>query len=246
MIKDYYVIKQAMGQAWTKQGKRVVVTKLHAPDLAVIRQISPSNSTSTNQNQPQCVMLEIGFGKKKLKNMAKSLRTQLERSDFSFGVKQIKGVEWVDDAQVPKPGQKIAIDQVLSVGDVIDVQGTTKGRGFAGGIKRHGFHGGPATHGQSDRARAVGSIGAGTSPGRVWKGKRMPGHYGVDTHTIKGLVILYIDPQTHEVWVSGPVPGAINSIIRLRKTGQTREVSLDKVASGLPVEDELPTEGEQS
>jgi len=222
-----------MAQAWTKQGRRVVVTKLLAPDLAVIRQLSPKTN---NNDQPKRIMLEIGFGKKKLKNMSKSLRTQLERSDFAFGVKQIKGVEWISEDTAPKAGEMIALSNVLSVGDVVDVQGTIKGKGFAGGMKRHGFHGGPATHGQSDRSRAGGSVGAGTSPGRVWKGKKMPGHMGDVIKTVEGLVVLYIDPETNQIWLNGPIPGAFNSIVRIRKTDKTRKIILDRLASGLPAE----------
>ena len=141
----------------------------------------------------------------------------------------------------------MSLDQVLAVGDVVKVQGTSKGRGFAGGMKRHGFSGGPATHGQSDRQRAVGSIGSGTYPGRVWKGKKMPGHYGVETRTVHGLVVLYIDPETKEVWLSGPVPGFNTSTVKIEKTGQQKKVELDLAAMGLTepqAEEEQPTEAE--
>jgi large subunit ribosomal protein L3 len=100
-------------------------------------------------------------------------------------------------------------------------------------MKRHGFHGGPATHGQSDRARAVGSIGQRTTPGRVWVGKKMPGHYGDEAKTVLGLVVVHIDPTTKEVWLSGPVPGSISSQVRITKTGQTKQVELDLSASGI-------------
>ena len=127
----------------------------------------------------------------------------------------------------------------MAVGDVVAVQGTSKGRGFAGGVKRYHFHGGPRTHGQSDRQRAIGSIGSGTDPGRVWKGKRMAGHYGVESKTVKGLTVVYIDFDKRELWLSGPVPGAVNSILQIEKSGKKRDLSLDLAASGLEVESKV-------
>ena len=110
-------------------------------------------------------------------------------------------------------------------------------------MKRHGFHGGARTHGQSDRMRAVGSIGAGTTPGRVLKGKRMPGHFGTDTITIKGLVVLHVDPQTQELWLSGPVPGSFNSLLTIYKTNGQKKIELNKKASG--IREELRIENEE-
>lgn len=92
-------------------------------------------------------------------------------------------------------------------GDVVDVTGTSKGRGFAGTIKRHNFHGGPKTHGQSDRWRAPGSIGAGTSPGKVFKGKKMAGHYGHERITTQGLTIVKVDVERNLLLVRGAIPG---------------------------------------
>ena len=230
MIRDFFVTKRDMCQAWTKQGRRLAVSCVYAPDIKVI------NKKSISQDS---VILEVGFGKKKLKNMAKPLQTQIKRSGFSVGIKQMRGirVETKESDSLPKAGDSIKASDVLAVGDMIDVQGISKGRGFAGAIKRHGFHGGPKTHGQSDRARAVGSIGAGTTPGRVWPGKKMPGHYGVETKTVQGLVVLYIDPETDQIWINGPIPGSFNSLLRIRKIGKTSKIELDKAASGLPVEE---------
>jgi len=96
------------------------------------------------------------------------------------------------------------------------IVGTSKGKGFAGVMKRWGFHGGPATHGQSDRARAPGSVGGTTTPGRVYKGKKMPGRMGRDRTTIKGLEIVEADKGSKTVKVSGPIPGARNSKVVLK------------------------------
>ena len=122
----------------------------------------------------------------------------------------------VDDLSEFEVGQEIKAD-VFEVGEPIKVIGTSKGKGFSGVVRRWGFRGGPKTHGQSDRHRSPGSIGAGTSPGRVWPGKKMPGHYGVDRVTVKGLKIVATDPEKNVVLVRGSVPGAKNSIVRIEK-----------------------------
>ena len=121
----------------------------------------------------------------------------------------------------------------MNVGDVVKVTGISKGKGFAGGMKRHNFSGGPRTHGQRDRDRAIGSIGAMTDPGRVFKGKKMPGHMGVEQKTVTNLVIAHIDSEANEVWVTGPAPGHKGSVARISRSGQTKDLQLDEKASGI-------------
>jgi 50S ribosomal protein uL3 len=174
--------------------------------------------------------------------MTKPLRTIVEQSGFSDGVQQIKGIKPQPEAEASySVGDTVKLTDVLHVGDVVKVQGKSKGRGFAGAIKRHGFAGGPKTHGQSDRERAVGSIGAGTTPGKVLKGKKMPGHYGDETATIRGLVVLHINDQDNEVWLSGPVPGHSAAMVRIIRQGETKDVELDATASNLPQPEEEAT-----
>lgn len=103
--------------------------------------------------------------------------------------------------------------EVFNEGDRVDVVGKSKGRGFAGVVKRYGFSGGPKTHGQSDRHRAPGSIGAGSTPGRVFKGKRMPGRMGNETVTSQNLVVSRIDPENNIIAVRGSVPGPKNGLV---------------------------------
>ena len=114
--------------------------------------------------------------------------------------------------------QQVNVD-LFQVGEKVDVIGTSKGRGFQGTIKRHGFSGGPRTHGQSDRARAPGSIGGTTTPGRVFKGKKMAGHMGNTRITVKNLEVVEVDPERNLLLVKGGVPGAPNSLLTIRKTG---------------------------
>ncbi len=106
---------------------------------------------------------------------------------------------------------------LFNPGDRVDVIGDSKGRGFAGVMKRHGFHGGPKTHGQSDRWRAAGSIGAGTTPGRVLKGTRMAGRMGNERVTVKNLEVLATDAERGLLAVKGAVPGASGGLVTVMK-----------------------------
>jgi large subunit ribosomal protein L3 len=109
---------------------------------------------------------------------------------------------------------------LFRAGDLVDIAGVSKGKGFAGVVKRYGFAGGPKTHGQSDRHRAPGSIGATTSPGRVLKGTRMPGHMGNQRLTVRNLEVLRIDPDRNLLLVKGAVPGAKSGLLFIGKSGK--------------------------
>ena len=106
---------------------------------------------------------------------------------------------------------------LFEVGEAVDIVGTSKGKGFQGGVKRHGFRGGPKTHGQSDRTRAPGSIGSGTTPGRVLKGTRMAGHMGNERVTVKKLEVIQADPERNLLVVTGSVPGANGGLLMIKK-----------------------------
>jgi len=113
-------------------------------------------------------------------------------------------------------GQTLTVD-VFEEGERVDIVGKSKGRGFTGVVKRWGFSGGPKTHGQSDRHRAPGSIGAGSTPGRVFKGKKMPGRMGNDTVTSQNLLISRIDPENNIIAVRGSVPGPKNGLVIIKE-----------------------------
>jgi large subunit ribosomal protein L3 len=123
----------------------------------------------------------------------------------------------VDDASQYKVGQRLGAE-LFEAGDLVDITGISKGRGFAGGVRRYGFRGGPRTHGQSDRHRAPGSIGSGTTPGRVVKGLRMAGHMGNVRVTVRNLRVLESNPATGVVIVEGAVPGARNGLLAIKRT----------------------------
>jgi large subunit ribosomal protein L3 len=131
-------------------------------------------------------------------------------------------------------GAVISPKDVVSVGSVCNIQGTSKGKGFAGVVKRWNFAGGPRTHGQSDRLRAPGSIGQGTTPGRVHKGKKMPGRMGSDTVTMKNSLVVAVNDD-NTIWVTGPVPGARHSLVKLTVNATGAGVDLTYLTGGLPV-----------
>ena len=123
----------------------------------------------------------------------------------------------MSDTEAIKVGDKVDAS-LFKAGDVVDVTGISKGKGFAGVVKRHHFAGGPKTHGQSDRHRAPGSIGATTTPGRVFKGMRMAGHMGNSRVTVQHLEVVEADPARNLLLVKGAVPGANNRLLLIRKS----------------------------
>ncbi len=120
-------------------------------------------------------------------------------------------------------GEEIKAD-IFQPGERVDVVGTSKGRGFAGVVKRHGFAGGPRTHGQSDRERAPGSIGACASPGRVWKGMKMPGHMGSERVTSQNIEVVVVDPDRNLLAVKGSVPGPTGGLVLIKEARKQRVV----------------------
>lgn len=124
-------------------------------------------------------------------------------------------VDGVSDTDI---GQDFDVG-IFEPGDIVDAVGLSKGRGFAGGVKRHGFRGGPKTHGQSDRHRAPGSIGAGSSPGRVIKGLKMAGRMGNARVSARNLEVMGTDTSKNLLLIKGSVPGAQNSLVLIQKTG---------------------------
>lgn len=119
----------------------------------------------------------------------------------------------IKDDDIPQEGQQIKVDAVFKAGDYVDVVGTSKGKGFAGVMKRHGFGGGPMTHGQSDRQRSPGSIAPTTTPGKIYKGKPMAGHMGKVRVTTQNLQVVQVDGERNMLVVRGTVPGANGGLV---------------------------------
>lgn len=190
--------------------------------------------------------VQFGFGEKRIKNITKPMQGHLKGAILEKKAPSFLAEVKLNSEPSYKVGDKVVFSDVLSEGDTITVTGTSKGKGFAGGVKRWGFSGGPATHGQSDRQRAPGSIGQGTTPGRVLKGKHMAGRMGNDTKTIKNLKVLEIDTEKGEVLILGPVPGRTGGVVVVKRTSAKKEQPLEtqaEVSESAPepvVEDETP------
>ncbi len=194
-----------------QEGKRFPVTNLEAGPC-IVTQVK-------NEAKDGYWALQVGFGTKRLKNVSKSVKGHISKVTEEGGktaprfLREIR----VNEEPTQKVGDKILVTEVLKEGDIISVSGISKGKGFAGGVKRYHFKGGPKTHGQSDRLRAPGSIGQGTTPGRVYKGKRMAGRMGSDRVTVKNLKVLAVNPETNQIKVSGSVPGVNGALIVITK-----------------------------
>lgn len=159
--------------------------------------------------------LQLGFGETKRLN--KPQRGHLKKLPSLRYLREVR----VKNVQGYQVGQKLDAS-LFSVGDLVDVTGISKGKGFAGVMKRHGFRGGPATHGQSDRARAPGSIGATTTPGRVLKGMRMAGRMGNERVTVQNLKVVLVDPERNLLGVRGSIPGNRGDLVMVRKAVKSK------------------------
>lgn len=197
--------KVGMTSIFDEQGKLVACTVVEAGPCVVTQ-------VKTQENDGYDAV-QIGFGDKKEKNTTKPLKGHFEKSG---GVPKSKLVEFRGSFDV-NVGDIVEID-ILNVGDDVSITGTSKGKGFQGVVKRHGFSGvGGQTHGQHNRGRAPGSIGACSTPSRVFKGMRMGGRTGTDRVKERGVKILKVMPEQNLVIVRGAVPGAKGSYVIIEK-----------------------------
>jgi large subunit ribosomal protein L3 len=159
--------------------------------------------------------VQLGFGERPRPN--KPERGHLKKAGLpdKNGLEALREVpaDSTDDLEL---GARVDAS-IFAQGEIVDVVGTSKGRGFAGVMKRHNFHGGPKTHGQSDRWRHSGSVGSGTTPGRTFKNMRMAGHLGDARVTVKNLRILSVDPERNLVALRGAIPGPNGGLVMIRK-----------------------------
>jgi large subunit ribosomal protein L3 len=204
MISGFLVKKGQMTSIYTEDGKRIAVTKCAALPLKVTQ--------IKNAEKDGYQAVQVAYGSKKTLDKATSVK--LEKNKLDIKPRAFKEFKLIGD-QTLEVGADINVDSVLTAGETVDVTGNSKGRGFAGVIKRHGFKKQPIKN-ASDRIRAPGSIGAQT-PGKVVRGKKMPGHMGNATQTVTNLKIVSVNPETNEILISGSVPGAINSWITISK-----------------------------
>ena len=200
-IKGIIGKKLGMSTMYDADGKVQPVTVIQAGPCTVT-QVKTLDNDGYNA-------VQIGFSEVKKINSPQS--GHQERSGGKFSTLQEFEVENLDEIEV---GQSITSNIFVDQKSV-KVTSTTKGKGFSGGVKRYGFKGGPKSHGQSDRDRAVGSIGAGSSPGRVWPGTKMPGQYGNKTATVKGLKVVKVDVNENILLLRGAIPGYTGATVRV-------------------------------
>jgi large subunit ribosomal protein L3 len=194
--------KVGMTQVFQDDGTMVAVSVLAIEPNTVTRLRTPDRDGYT----------AVQIGTDVAKKLNKPETGQLKDLPKVATIREFR-VDSLDDVSV---GQTIALGDMFAVGDLVDVTGVSKGKGFAGVIKRHNFHRGPKTHG-SDHHRAPGSIGPGTTPGRVYRGLKMAGHMGDERVTIKKVRVIRTDAERNLLLVKGSLPGARGSLILVKK-----------------------------
>ena len=222
--------KGSMSQTFV-EGRRVPVTKVVAGPC-VVTQIK-------KEDKDGYWAVQLGFGEKRIKNITKPLQGHLKSL-----IKDKKAPRFLREVRLEKEpeykvGDIIGASDIFNKGDVISVSGTSKGKGFAGVVKRWGFAGGPRTHGQSDRERAPGSIGQTTTPGRVFKGKKMAGRMGGERVTVKNLQIVSVDPETNEIEILGAVPGIKEGLLIVKRLSAGKLEGIQEVQAQV-IEGEAP------
>lgn len=195
--------KIGMTQIFTDKGIAIPVTVIEAGPCIVVQTKTPVKDGYS--------AIQIGFGDKRERLFSKPLKGQFSKA----GVRPLRYLRElrVEDPEAFQVGQEIKAD-IFAQGDKVDVVGTTKGKGFAGGIKRHGFHRGPMAHG-SKYHRRPGSLGA-KGPARVFKGRKLPGHLGAERVTVQNLEVIKVDADRNLLAVKGAVPGPKGGLVLVK------------------------------
>lgn len=226
MVNTLLGVKKQMTATYDSRGRRMGAT---------VVQVSPNFVTQvkTEGGKDGYDSIQLGYGTKK--SVKKPQLGHTKKAGLDAKIRWFREVE--NGGEDLKPGTEIKLDQVFSIGDAVKVSGISKGKGFQGGVRRHGFHGGPKTHGQSDRLRAPGSIGSGTTPGRVYKGKKMAGHMGTTQASVKNLEVVGLDKTKNLLVIKGAVPGSVGSLVMVTKLGRIKGYT--------PPPEEKPSEEEE-
>ncbi|WP_459946675.1 50S ribosomal protein L3 [Desulfocastanea catecholica] len=198
--------KVGMTRVYDEVGQAVPVTVIEAGPCKVLQVKTEATDGYS--------AIQVGFGDKKASRVNKAISGHLKKSnsDGYYFIREFR----VADISAYEVGQEVTLDTVVKAGDKVDVQGTSKGRGFQGVIKRHGFSGGGSGHGSMFH-RAPGSIGCSAYPARVVKGKKMPGRMGNDTVLRKNVVVVDVRSEENVVLLKGPLPGAKNGLLKIFK-----------------------------
>jgi large subunit ribosomal protein L3 len=201
--------KAGMTRVYAEDGKVIPVTVIEAGPCPVV-QVTASEGAPTQ--------VQLGYGARKAKRATKAAVGHAAKGGLEAAPQVLRSFRLAEgESDAPQPGDVVTVD-IFQPGDTVKVSGTTRGRGFQGVVKRHGFAGGPATHGNT-RYRRPGSLGPGTDPSRVIKGKKLPGQYGNVRFTEVGLAVVRIDPERNLLFVRGAVPGPKRGIVVVRKQG---------------------------
>jgi len=204
-MKGIIGIKVGMTQIFDETGAVIPVTVIEAGPCYVT-QVKTADADGYNA-------VQLGFRSVEQRKLSLPERGHLRRVDKNLSV--------LREFRTSDPGEYSVGDviqaDIFGKGQRVDVVGTTKGRGFAGVIKRYNFHSQPHSHGMTDRIRATGSIGACTWPGRVWKGKKMPGHMGNARKTVQNLLVVEADPERNLLLVRGGVPGPNGALVLIQE-----------------------------
>jgi large subunit ribosomal protein L3 len=193
--------KLGMTRVFTEDGSSVPVTVI---------EVGPCHVVQVKERAVQ-----LGYGAKKAVRTTKAELGHAKAAGLEAAPSLIREFDIAGDA--PTPGSKVDAT-IFAAGELVKITGTTKGRGFQGVVHRYGIGGGPASHGNT-RHRKPGSVGAGTDPSRVIKGKRMPGHHGAERHTEIGLRVIRVDVERNLLLIKGAVPGSKNGIVTVVKQG---------------------------
>ncbi|MBI3954459.1 50S ribosomal protein L3 [Candidatus Collierbacteria bacterium] len=215
MLNTIYALKKSMRQEFVA-GKRTPVTLLSVPAHSIL---------GTRQKEKDgYTALILGIGQAKGTPAKKSLQGKFKSWGTENQPLKIKEVR-SDSIDSIADEKSLNLESILTKDSKVKVSGRSKGKGFAGVIKRWGFSTQPRTHGQSDRHRAPGSIGRGTTPGRVVKGKKMAGHMGFEIVSVKNLKVISFNPESGELALSGSVPGRRNTWLKVTVTNPPKTVS---------------------
>ena len=207
MLKGLIGRKIGMTQIFDELGVAYAVTLIEAGPCYVTQVRAPEKEGYS--------AVQLGFGEANPKRLTQGQMGHLKANE-------IPPLRYLREFRVKehglKIGDKVTVGDAFVVGERVDVVGISKGKGFAGGVKRYHFHGMNATHGTSDRNRAPGSRGSGTTPGRVYKGARGAGHMGVDRVTAQNIKVVMVDAERNLIAINGAVPGGKGSLVMIKES----------------------------
>lgn len=218
-------------------GEKVGMTQIFHPkdknlyDVTVVKAgPCPVLRVKTADSKDGYNAVQLGFGARKEKSFTKAELGQFKAAGAA-PAKHVREIR-VADSKGFEVGQTVAVEDIFKTGDYVDVQGVSKGRGFAGAMKRHGFRGLPASHGASDKQRSPGSLASRRSLGRVMPGQRMAGHHGATTTSTVKIEVVKVDPEQSLIYVAGPVPGPRGGLVTISETYMSKKFRTEvKVAA---------------